>query len=138
MRAGVDQEDDVGFEPLGAVHGHHADLVAERFGVALDLGLGRVEPVRESPPATGRRICSMGERLGEELVEHVLGLGAETHEEAPATLLRAEDAGEEGMRVEIVGRRPPGLELRPCRDEVGVGGLPSASQSEPGRFQARA
>ena len=46
--AGIDQEDDVGLEPLGAVHGHHADLVAERFGVALDVGLGRVEPVEEA------------------------------------------------------------------------------------------
>ena len=42
----------VGLEALGAVHGHHPHLVAERVGVALDLGRRRLRARRGSPRAT--------------------------------------------------------------------------------------
>ena len=64
---GVGQDDDVGLQALGAVHGHHAHLVAAALHVALDLGVARARPrtgsfpgsacsgPRRTAPATGTR-----------------------------------------------------------------------------------
>src|SRR5258708_3873248 len=46
--AGRAQGAAVGLEPVGAVHSRDTDLVAARLGVALDLGLGGIEPMEET------------------------------------------------------------------------------------------
>ena len=116
-RADVDEKDDVGFETLGTVHRHHPHLVADGIGVATDLGLGRVEPGEEALQRRGVRLL-VGERLGKELVEHVLGLGPEPPQELAAAMMPiGEDLAVEGIGVVIVGPRPPVVELAARRGE---------------------
>ena len=85
-----------------------------------DVGVGGFEPGEEAFERRGVGLLE-AERLGEEFVEHVLGLGPEPAEELRPSAVGAEDAGVEGVRVEEIDPRPPGVELRP---RLGEGALP--------------
>ena len=99
---GVGEDDDGGFEALGAVDGHDPDLVGGFLGAALHLDLGVVEPGDEAGEAGGLDGL-VGEGLVDEGVDAVLGLGAEAGGELPAAVVADEDAGEELVRAEEVG-----------------------------------
>ena len=83
---GVGQDHDRRLEPLGAVHRHHPHLVGALLGAALHLHLVAVDPVEEAGQA--RRLdLLVGERLVDQRVDAVLGLGPEPRDEpAPAAV----------------------------------------------------
>ena len=96
-RRGVGEDDDRRLQPLGAVHGHHAHLVALHLHVALDLGLRRAQPGDEALQRRRLRAFVV-EREIEEFVERVGGLMSEPREEFAAALLGAEQPGVERER----------------------------------------
>ena len=99
---GVGEDDDGGLEALGAVHGHDPDLVGGLLGAALDRHLLAVEPGEEAGEARGLDAL-VGQRLVDQRVDAVLGLGAEAGGEPAAAVVADEDAGEELVGAEVVG-----------------------------------
>ena len=98
----VGQVDHRRFHALGAVHGRDTHRVVLRRGVAFDLDAAGRQPMQK--PLKARRVGALiGERLGEEFVEGVVRLGAETGAEAPPPAARREQIG-----VKFPRRRPVG------------------------------
>ena len=95
---GVGQDHDIGFQALGAVHGHHADRAAALLHVALDVGGALLEPVQETLER-GRMRTLMRQRKRQEFVDGIGGLRAQPCGQAPAQAL-AERAG-----VKLEGRQ---------------------------------
>ncbi len=96
-RHGVGEDDDRGFQPLGAVHGHDADFVARDLHVAFDLGAGVAQPGDET--LQRRRLAPLVvQRQIEKLVERIVGLGAEPAEETASRAAGAEKPGIECKR----------------------------------------
>jgi hypothetical protein len=131
----VDQKDDVRLQTLGAVDGHDADLVAERVGVALDLGVAGKEPGKEAfqrrahwrahrqAPGQGTRRARPPPRSqGDDRTP------ADRH---PAPRMPAKKA----CGLAPVGLGAPAVDqrLRPREILARRGPLPQASQSEPSR-----
>ncbi len=98
VRAGVGEDDDGGFEALGAVHGHDADGVAGLLGVALELAGVELQPVEEAFEGGGVAAL-VGQGLAEEGLDGLGGVGAEAGQEALAAAAGAQDVG-----VELEGR----------------------------------
>ena len=87
-RAGIGQEHDRRLEALGAVHGHHAHLVAPLLHVALHLARRPRAGRRESRCSDGGARVVVGERQVEELVDRVGRLGPEAGQQLRARRLR--------------------------------------------------
>ncbi|ODN68363.1 hypothetical protein A6302_04338 [Methylobrevis pamukkalensis] len=102
----VDEEHHRRLQPLGAVHGHDPRLVAPGVHLALDLVLAGRRKGEEAFETRGLAL-HIGKRQREELVEHVVHLGAEPGAEGTAPAVGGENPGKEGVRVDHVGPRPP-------------------------------
>ena len=94
---GIDQKHHRRFQPLGAVHGHDANLVARNLHVALDFKVGRAQPGHEALQR-GRRLALIAQREFEEFVERVVGLLPEPPQDAFPAAIAAEQPGIERKR----------------------------------------
>ena len=113
---GVGQDDDRRLQPLGAMHGHHPHLVDALLAAALDRHHVAVEPGEEARER--RRLDALvGERLVEQRVDAVLGLGAEARDEPAPPVVphqhprdQLERPQEVGLGAQLVerGPAPPG------------------------------
>ena len=94
------------------MHGHHPDLVGALLHPPLHRHLVAVDPVEETGQA--RRLDRLvGERLVEQRVDAVLGLGPEPGDELPPPVVADEDAGQHLERPQVVGLRQQVVEQRP-------------------------
>ena len=116
---GVRQDDDVGFQPLGAVHGHHAHLVAAAVHVALDLGVALFHPMQEALQAGGVERF-IGQRQREEFVDGVIGFGAQPPDQPLAHAVMHQRGGIEFVRRFVVGLGAHFLQEGMCEAEHGV------------------
>ncbi len=108
---GVGEDHGMGFEALGAVHGHDAHLVAPKLHVALHLRAGRAQPGDEALQRRAGSAPLVVEREIEEFVERIVGFEAEPGEKALAAAAGTEQPGIEGEGAFTQGSLAPLLQL---------------------------
>ena len=71
-------------QPLRAMHRHHPDTPARAVGLTLDLDIVGVQPAEEAGQA--RHVHPLvGQRLAQQFVDPVLGLGPQPRQQPPAS-----------------------------------------------------
>ena len=99
----IDDQNQRRFEPLGAMHGHHADFAPLGFQIAADLALGAGKALQKG--REGRRLRMFGgERFREEGVDRVTRLDPQPRHQTPAPALGAKQGGKEGKGA-VAARR---------------------------------
>ena len=86
------------------MHGHHAHRVARPLLLALHLETAALDPVHEALQARRGELLVV-QRLPEQLLDRVGGVGAEPAPEPPAPAPLAEEMGEHVIGAGVVGTR---------------------------------
>ena len=100
----VGDDDDGAFQPLGSVDGHHPDqplALGRVAGLAADLDIVALQPDEEAGQR-GHLGPLIDQRLGQQFVDAVLGLGAKAGDQAFASLMAGQQAGDQ-----VVGAKEP-------------------------------